>query len=162
MRMLNPIKAGLVALLLSVLAACQSPPQGLTAEQIAALKEQGFHLTDEGWTLDISNKVLFANNVGALNPETRQVVEKLGKALIEVGLNRARVDGHTDSNGDEAYNQQLSERRAQSVANALTGIGMQAQNIKTRGLGSSQPVADNRTGAGRMENRRVSIVVASD
>jgi len=108
MRMLNPIKAGLVALLLSVLAACQSPPQGLTAEQIAALKEQGFHLTDEGWTLDISNKVLFANNVGALNPETRQVVEKLGKALIEVGLNRARVDGHTDSNGDEAYNQQLS------------------------------------------------------
>lgn len=68
MRMLNPIKAGLLALLLSVLAACQSPPQGLTAEQIAALKEQGFHLTDEGWTLDISNKVLFANNVGPSTP----------------------------------------------------------------------------------------------
>ena len=77
MRMLNPIKAGLVALLLSVLAACQSPPQGLTAEQIATLREQGFQLTDEGWTLDISNKVLFANNVGALNPGTRQVVEAL-------------------------------------------------------------------------------------
>ncbi len=68
MRMLNPIKAGLVVLLLSVLAACQSPPQGLTTEQIAALKEQGFHLTDEGWTLDISNKVLFANNVGPSTP----------------------------------------------------------------------------------------------
>jgi outer membrane protein OmpA-like peptidoglycan-associated protein len=48
------------------------------------------------------------------------------------------------------------------VAKALAGIGMQPQNIQTRGLGSSQPVADNRTSAGRMENRRVSIVVASD
>ncbi|MFQ2739396.1 OmpA family protein [Aeromonas caviae] len=161
MRMLNPIKAGLVALLLSVLAACQSPPQGLTAEQIAALKEQGFHLTDEGWTLDISNKVLFANNVGALNPETRQVVEKLGKALIEVGLNRARVDGHTDSNGDEAYNQQLSLKRAQSVADVLVSVGMPQGNLDIRGRGEEAPIADNATAAGRAENRRVAIIIGN-
>lgn len=161
MRMLNPIKAGLVALLLSVLAACQSPPQGLTAEQIAALKEQGFHLTDEGWTLDISNKVLFANNVGALNPETRQVVEKLGKALIEVGLNRARVDGHTDSNGDEAYNQQLSLKRARSVADVLVSVGMPQGNLDIRGRGEEAPIADNATAAGRAENRRVAIIIGN-
>ncbi|MNT91220.1 putative lipoprotein YiaD precursor [compost metagenome] len=59
------------------------------------------------------------------------------------------------------YNQQLSERRAQSVARTLISIGMTAQNIQTRGLGSTQPVADNRSSAGRTENRRVSIVVAS-
>ncbi|WP_324058707.1 OmpA family protein [Aeromonas caviae] len=161
MRMLNPIKAGLVALLLSVLAACQSPPQGLTAEQIAALKEQGFHLTDEGWTLDISNKVLFANNVGALNPETRQVVEKLGKALIEVGLNRARVDGHTDSNGDEAYNQQLSLKRARSVADVLVSVGMPQGNLDIRGRGEEAPIADNATAVGRAENRRVAIIIGN-
>lgn len=161
MRMLNPIKAGLVALLLSVLAACQSPPQGLTAEQIAALKEQGFHLTDEGWTLDISNKVLFANNVGALNPETRQVVEKLGKALIEVGLNRARVDGHTDSNGDEAYNQQLSLKRARSVADVLVSVGMPQGNLDIRGRGEEAPIADNATAAGRAENRWVAIIIGN-
>lgn len=161
MRMLNPIKAGLVALLLSVLAACQSPPQGLTAEQIAALKEQGFHLTDEGWTLDISNKVLFANNVGALNPETRQVVEKLGKALIEVGLNRARVDGHTDSNGDEAYNQQLSLKRARSVADVLVSVGMPQGNLDIRGRGEEAPIADNATAAGRAENRRVAFIIGN-
>ncbi len=161
MRMLNPIKAGLLALLLSVLAACQSPPQGLTAEQIAALKEQGFHLTDEGWTLDISNKVLFANNVGALNPETRQVVEKLGKALIEVGLNRARVDGHTDSNGDEAYNQQLSLKRARSVADVLVSVGMPQGNLDIRGRGEEAPIADNATAAGRAENRQVAIIIGN-
>lgn len=88
MTFFNLMRAGLFALLLGGLAACQSAPKGLTEQQIAALKEQGFHLTDEGWTLDISNKVLFANNVGALNPGTRQVVEALGRALIEVGLNR--------------------------------------------------------------------------
>lgn len=72
-----------------------------------------------------------------------------------------RVDGHADASGRAAYNQQLSERRAQSVARTLIGVGMPAQNIQTRGLGSTQPVADNRSAAGRTENRRVSIIVAS-
>ncbi|MBP0601305.1 OmpA family protein [Aeromonas sanarellii] len=162
MTILNPIKTGLVALLLTLLAACQSVPQGLTADQVATLKEQGFHLTDEGWTLDISNKVLFANNVGALNPQTRQVVERLGKALIDVGLNRARVDGHTDSNGEAAYNQQLSLKRAQSVADVLMSVGMPQGNLDIRGRGEEAPIADNGTAAGRAENRRVAIIIGND
>lgn len=159
MIILKALKIGLVALLLGVLAGCQSAPQGLTAEQIATLREQGFQLTDEGWTLDISNKVLFANNVGALNPGTRQVVEALGRALIEVGLNRARVDGHTDSNGEAAYNQQLSLKRAQSVAEVLASVGMPAANLDIRGRGEEAPIADNGTAAGRAENRRVAIII---
>lgn len=162
MTILNPIKTGLVALLLTLLAACQSMPQGLTADQVATLKEQGFHLTDEGWTLDISNKVLFANNVGALNPQTRQVVERLGKALIGVGLNRARVDGHTDSNGEAAYNQQLSLKRAQSVADVLMSVGMPQENLDIRGRGEEAPIADNGSAAGRAENRRVAIIIGND
>lgn len=162
MHISNLMKAGLVGLLLSVLTACQSAPHGLSAEQIATLKEQGFHLTDEGWTLDISNKVLFANNVGALNPNTRQVVEQLGKALISVGLNKARVDGHTDSNGEAGYNQQLSLKRAKSVADVLVSVGMPAANVDIRGRGEEAPIADNGNAAGRAENRRVAIIIGND
>ena len=73
-----------------------------------------------------------------------------------------RVDGHTDASGKESYNQQLSLRRAKSVGNVLTGVGMKEENIQLRGLGSSEPVAPNTTVAGRTENRRVSIVVIAD
>jgi len=65
MKITHLLKVTLLGLMLSLLAGCQSAPKGLTPEQIAVLKEQGFYLTDEGWTLDLANRVLFANNVGA-------------------------------------------------------------------------------------------------
>lgn len=162
--MMHAIRFPLWALLLAVLAltGCQSaPPKGLTPEQIAVLKREGFTPTDEGWAYDLSGRVLFGSDLDSLNGQSQAIVERIGKALLGVGIQGVRVDGHADSSGKAAYNQQLSERRAQSVAKALVGVGMQAQNIQRRGLGSTQPVADNRTSAGRTENRRVSIVVAS-
>jgi outer membrane protein OmpA-like peptidoglycan-associated protein len=154
----------IIALLLALLAltGCQSTPQkGLTAEQVAVLKREGFAPTDEGWAFDLSGKVLFGSDVDSLNGQSQAIVERIGKALLGVGIQGVRVDGHADASGKAAYNQQLSERRAHSVAKVLIGIGMPTQNIQTRGLGSTQPVADNRTSLGRTENRRVSIVVAS-
>ncbi|MEN5143496.1 OmpA family protein [Pseudomonas juntendi] len=162
--MIQAIRFPLWVLLLTVLAltGCQSaPPKGLTPEQIAVLKREGFTPTDEGWAYDLSGKVLFGSDLDSLNGQSQAIVERIGKALLSVGIQAVRVDGHADSSGKTAYNQQLSERRAQSVSTALVGVGMQPQNIHSRGLGSSQPVADNRTSAGRTENRRVSIVVAS-
>ncbi|MDT8925931.1 OmpA family protein [Pseudomonas taiwanensis] len=162
--MILRLRFPLVALLLALLAlgGCQSaPPKGLSAEQIAVLKREGFAPTEEGWAYDLSGKVLFGSDLDSLNGQSEAIVERIGKALLSVGIQGVRVDGHADASGKAASNQQLSERRAQSVARALIGIGMPAQNIQTRGLGSSQPVADNRSSAGRMENRRVSIVVAS-
>ncbi|MEX5505475.1 OmpA family protein [Pseudomonas putida] len=162
--MMQVLRFPLWALLFAVLAltGCQSaPPKGLTPEQIAVLKREGFTPTDEGWAYDLSGKVLFGSDLDGLNGPSQAIVERIGKALLGVGIQGVRVDGHADSSGKAAYNQQLSERRAQSVTRALVGVGMQAQNIQSRGLGSSQPVADNRTSAGRTENRRVSIVVAS-
>lgn len=151
----------LALLTLLALGGCQSVPKGLSEEQIAVLKREGFTPVDEGWAFDLSGKVLFGSDLDSLNNQSRAIVERIGKALLSVDIQRVRVDGHADASGKEAYNQQLSERRAQSVAQALIGIGMQPQNIRTVGLGSSQPVADNRTASGRTENRRVSIVVAS-
>jgi outer membrane protein OmpA-like peptidoglycan-associated protein len=161
---IHALRFSLWTLLLAVLAltGCQSaPPKGLTPEQIAVLKREGFTPTDEGWAYDLSGKVLFGSDLDGLNGQSQAIVERIGKALLGVGIQGVRVDGHADSSGKAAYNQQLSERRAQSVTRALVGVGMQAQNIQSRGLGSTQPVADNRTSAGRTENRRVSIVVAS-
>ena len=162
--MIHRLRFPFIALLLALLAltGCQSPPpKGLTAEQIAVLKREGFAPTEEGWAFDLSGKVLFGSDLDSLNGQSQAIVERIGKALLGVGIEGVRVDGHADATGKAAYNQQLSERRADSVAKALIDVGMPAQNIHTRGLGSTQPVANNRTSAGRTENRRVSIVVAS-
>ena len=147
-----------------VLTGCQTPaPQkGLTAAQIAVLKQQGFELTDEGWAFGLSGKVLFGSDLEVLNTQSQAIVERIGTALLAVDIQRVRVDGHTDSSGQDAYNEQLSVRRANSVVKVLTKVGMRPENIEVRGLGSSPPVASNKTLDGRTENSRVSIVVIAD
>ena len=160
-----PIRLFCALLLLAMLAltGCQTAPQkGLTPAQVAVLKQQGFELTDDGWEFGLSGKVLFGSDVESLNEPSTQIVERIGKALLGVGIERVRVDGHTDASGKETYNQQLSMRRAKSVANVLATVGMKQENIQLQGLGSSEPVASNDTAAGRTENRRVSIVVRAD
>ncbi|RDH97809.1 outer membrane protein OmpA-like peptidoglycan-associated protein [Pseudomonas fluorescens] len=152
-------------LLLAVLAmsGCQTAPQkGLTPTQIAVLKQQGFELTDDGWAFGLSGKVLFGSDVENLNPASTEIVERIGKALLGAGIQRVRVDGHTDASGSQAYNEQLSMRRAASVSKVLTAVGMREENVQLRGLGSSKPVASNDTASGRTENRRVAIVVIAD
>ncbi|MCX2542697.1 OmpA family protein [Pseudomonas sp. COW5] len=145
------------------LTGCQTTPQkGLTPAQIAVLKQQGFELTDDGWEFGLSGKVLFGSDIESLNKQSTEIVERIGKALLGVGIERVRVDGHTDASGKEAYNQQLSLRRAKSVGKVLTTVGMKEENIQLQGLGSREPVASNDTAAGRTENRRVSIVVSAD
>ncbi|KRP70045.1 membrane protein [Pseudomonas paralactis] len=145
------------------LSGCQTPPpKGLTPAQVAVLKQQGFELTDEGWAFGLSGKVLFGSDVETLNKPSTDIVERIGQALVGAGIERVRVDGHTDASGKEPYNVALSLRRAKSVGKVLTRVGMKEENIQLRGLGSSEPVAPNTTTAGRTENRRVSIVVIAD
>ena len=155
---------GLVMMLTTLaLTGCQTAPQkGLTPAQIAVLKQQGFELTDEGWAFGLSGKVLFGSDLEVLNAQSQEIVERIGTALLAVDIQRVRVDGHTDASGQEAYNEQLSVRRANSVVKALTKVGMRPENIQVRGLGSREPVATNKTRAGRTENRRVAIVVIAD
>ncbi|MDB6143501.1 MAG: putative lipoprotein [Pseudomonas sp.] len=154
-----------VTLLMAILgvAGCQSTPpaKGLTAAQIAVLKQQGFEATDEGWAFGLSGKVLFGSDLEVLNQPSQDIVERIGKALLGVGIDRVRVDGHTDASGKPAYNEQLSLGRAQSVAKVLVAVGMRQDNIQLRSLGSREPVASNDTAEGRTENRRVSIVVSA-
>lgn len=163
--MFSSARVLLISLLVAFLAlgGCQTaPPKGLSSAQVAVLKQQGFELTDEGWAFGLSGKVLFGSDVETLNQPSTDIVQRIGKALLGVGIERVRVDGHTDTSGKETYNQQLSLRRAKSVATVLQGVGMKEENIQLRGLGSAEPVASNATAAGRTENRRVSIVVIAD
>lgn len=155
--------AALLFLAVLALSGCQTAPQkGLTPAQVAVLKQQGFELTDDGWAFGLSGKVLFGSDVENLNPASTEIVERIGKALLGAGIERVRVDGHTDASGSQAYNEQLSIRRALSVSKVLIGVGMREENVQSRGLGSSKPVASNDTVDGRTENRRVAIVVIAD
>jgi len=149
--------------LLSLLG-CQTaqPAKGLTAAQIAVLKEQGFILSDDGWTIGLSGKVLFGSDLEMLSQASKDVVQRIGKALLSAGIERVRVDGHSDASGKAIYNEELSLLRANSVSKALIAVGMHPQDIQLRGLGSREPVATNDTPQGRSENRRVAIVVSLD
>lgn len=154
-----------ITLMMAVLAlsGCQSMPQkGLTPAQIAVLKQQGFELTDEGWAFGLSGKVLFGSDVDSLNAKSTEIVERIGKSLLGVGIERMRGDGHTDASGKGSYNEQLSLRRAKSVGTVLVAAGMKQENIQLQGLGSNEPVASNDTASGRTENRGVSIIVSAD
>ena len=86
-------------------------------------------------------------------------LDKFASYMNEVTDSKVAITGHTDSRGSEAYNQKLSEKRAQDVADYLAGKGVAADRMMVTGLGESSPVADNSTEAGRAENRRVEIEI---
>nr|WP_224080039.1 OmpA family protein [Cupriavidus laharis] len=145
----------------AALSGCRTtpPPRGLTPEQVAVLQQEGFTLTDMGWELGRSEKILFGFDEDVIPRDRIAGIFRLAHALTGVGIDHVRVDGHTDDIGTAEYNQRLSLRRAEAVARVLVTAGFERRNIEVRGMGKRQPVADNRTAAGRAENRRASIVV---
>ena len=106
--------------------------------------------------------VLFATAKYDLRPEARERLAKLsGIVLAHPGLNLT-VEGHTDNVGSDAFNQTLSEQRAQSVRQYLIDQGLDAGTITAQGFGKTMPVADNSTAEGRQKNRRVEIIVSGE
>ena len=75
---------------------------------------------------------------------------------------KLEVEGHTDSVGREAYNQTLSEQRAQGARDYLVSQGVLANSIVSRGFGSTKPIGSNDTAEGRQSNRRVELIVSGD
>ncbi|MFC4293362.1 OmpA family protein [Sphingorhabdus arenilitoris] len=107
--------------------------------------------------LDMPSDVTFPVNSYSVQPEFRQTLVNLAGTLREYEKTYVDVLGHTDSTGSDAYNQTLSVNRAQSVAQILTGNGVQNARVATQGYGESQPKASNTTEEGRAANRRVEI-----
>ena len=146
-----------------VLAGCQTPPQGkFSPEQIAAMKSYGFNELNGDWSLGLSDKILFDKNDARLRPESETQIKTMAARLATTGLNHARMDGHTDNYGEERYNEALSLKRANVVADVWAkGAGIPRSNLTTWGLGKKYPVASNSTAQGRAENRRVAVVISA-
>ena len=113
----------------------------------------------------ISEKVSFAADAffdfdkAVLKPEGKAKLDDLSSKLSGINLEVIIAVGHTDSVGTDAYNQKLSIRRSEAVKAYLVSKGIETNRVYTEGKGEKQPVADNKTAAGREKNRRVEIEV---
>jgi outer membrane protein OmpA-like peptidoglycan-associated protein len=114
--------------------------------------------TSRGIVISLSD-ILFDVNQSTLKPGAAQNIARISTVLRQYPDKNIAVEGHTDSDGSDSYNQDLSERRAAAVREALVAGGVSSGLITSKGFGESQPVATNATAVGKQQNRRVEIVV---
>jgi len=125
-----------------------------TQRQLADLKAKQ---TDRGMVVTMGD-VLFDTGQANLKPGAELTVERLAQFLVSNPQTKVRIEGFTDSTGSEEFNELLSQRRADAVANALRQQDVPTSQMQTIGRGEEFPVASNSTAAGRQQNRRVEIV----
>ena len=128
-------------------------------ELVADLEGAEVERVGEGIQVTFASGILFGFDSAELRPAARENLATLRQSLADNPGTDLVIVGHTDSTGDEGYNQRLSERRAESAAGYMVSLGLDRGRIQTRGLGESEPVADNATEAGRSENRRVEVAI---
>jgi outer membrane protein OmpA-like peptidoglycan-associated protein len=123
----------------------------------AALAELQAQQTERGMVLTLSD-VLFDTAAATLKPGAAMAIDRLAKYLESTPDSRVIIEGHTDSRGSEAYNEDLSRRRAEAVGEELVTRGISSDRFEIIGRGEGYPVANNGTAEGRQQNRRVEIV----
>jgi outer membrane protein OmpA-like peptidoglycan-associated protein len=109
--------------------------------------------------LRMPSGITFATNQSAIQPQFQTTLDQVASTLAEYPKTMIDVLGHTDSDGTEAYNQTLSERRAQSVSAYLASHGVASVRMATIGYGETRPIASNETVDGKAQNRRVEIKI---
>jgi len=117
--------------------------------------------TDRGIVITL-NDVLFNVDRAELSAEGMRTVQKMADVLLQEPQSAVLIEGFTDSTGSADHNLQLSQRRAESVRNALIGLGVKSDKIATRGYGEAFPVASNADAGSRQLNRRVEIVLSQN
>lgn len=116
-------------------------------------------MRDDTLKLTVDSEVSFDFGKADIKPSFRPSLDKLAQLLQKYDRTVVHVVGHTDSVGSDAYNKDLSERRALSVGDYLASYGVPRQRLRTEGRGEAEPRATNATEAGRQLNRRVEIFV---
>lgn len=116
-------------------------------------------MKDETLKLSVNSEVSFDVNRAEIKPAFAPTLDKLAGVLNKYNRTVVHVVGHTDSDGSEAHNLDLSQRRADAVGNYLISAAVPAQRIRTEGRGESEPRASNANQAGKQLNRRVEIYV---
>ncbi|GLT02337.1 OmpA family lipoprotein [Sphingobium jiangsuense] len=109
--------------------------------------------------LRMPSGITFGFDSAEVQPQFQPTLNEVASTLSQFPKTYIDIYGHTDSDGSDAYNQGLSERRAQSVANYLAMRGVQSARMATRGFGETQPIASNTTAEGKAANRRVEIKI---
>lgn len=139
---------------------------GYNLDKQAAELQQGFsngriQIINNGDHLVVRmpQDILFAVDSAAINSSLRSDLGVLAGSLQRYPGSTVQVVGHTDNTGAAAYNQDLSERRAGSVASALINSGVDSRRIRAIGRGENNPIASNLTVEGRAQNRRVDITI---
>jgi OmpA-OmpF porin, OOP family len=117
--------------------------------------------TPRGMVLTLGD-VLFDTAQATLKPGAYPTIEKVADVLKAEPDRRLTIEGHTDSVGDEGYNQELSQRRAAAVRTALLERGVGSEQIIATGKGESFPIASNDNAGGRQQNRRVELIFANE
>jgi outer membrane protein OmpA-like peptidoglycan-associated protein len=113
----------------------------------------------EGINVTFASGLLFAFNSDDIQPTAGENLKELAASLNRYPESQLLIVGHTDNVGDDAYNQGLSERRANSAAAYLASQGVARTRIATSGKGEAEPVTTNDTDAGRAQNRRVEVAI---
>ena len=132
--------------------------------QAAELRSQmspGVTVTNAGGYLVVNmpQDLLFATDSASVRPDLNADIRAVASSLLKYPNSRIEVVGHTDNTGGAAYNQDLSQRRASSVASILLNSGVPSGRVSAYGRGEDQPIATNLTPEGRALNRRVEIII---
>jgi outer membrane protein OmpA-like peptidoglycan-associated protein len=126
----------------------ESDLEGATVERVG-----------EGIKITFDSGILFDVNKATLKEKSKTDLTNLAAILQKYPDTNILLEGHTDNTGTDEYNLELSRLRAQSVANFLSGAGVNASRFTIMGYGESQPIADNATDEGRALNRRVEVAI---
>jgi outer membrane protein OmpA-like peptidoglycan-associated protein len=116
----------------------------------------------EGIIVEFSDKVLFEHDMSQLSSSSKRSLDKLVTVLNAYPDTDIEVQGHTDSDGSDSYNQELSERRASSVSSYLSGNGIASSRLNTQGFGEGAPGYENSTDEGKAMNRRVNFLITAN
>ena len=127
------------------------------AAALASLKEE-----ERGVVVTLTGSVLFKSGKSTLMPSARTKLDQVANALLTIQARNLIIEGHTDSQGSEANNQELSQRRSEAVRDYLVQRGYPASHIQSQGRGEGSPIAKNDSPEGRANNRRVEIVIARE
>ena len=122
--------------------------------KLAAVKEES-----RGLVITLSGSVLFASDQATLLPAAQDRLAQVSDALLATKDRSILIEGHTDSQGSDTHNLDLSQRRAEAVRTFLTSRGYDPTLIRAQGIGEARPIADNTSAEGRANNRRVEIIV---
>ena len=137
------------------------PPADADGDGVIDLKDlcpatpRGDRVDVRGCSCDVTVKVNFTSNSTEISGADAILLDALADQVRQLPTLEGEIGGHTDSQGSEAFNEDLSRRRALAARDYLASRGLNVSQLAVKGYGESAPVADNTTPEGRQENRRV-------